>query len=583
MTWTLLAIAAVVVPTLLAFNVPPSATFLNQAAALVGWGFWLAVLAMALPSKAPVGSPGLKALLAVLAVLFIAAAASPFWTHLPSSLALSSLALIGAAGLAVAIGAALQSAGLGVPAFRAFCIALVIAGVCSSAIGIVQVFAPKLADGTWIARSVLDGRAVGNLRQPNHLSSLLLWSLIAAVWLGEARVISRVGSTVLSLLFIFVTVLSASRTGAVGALMLGVWGLADRRMSRHGRWLLAAMPIAYIAFWGGTSLWANLTQHVFGGETRFSGAGDVSSSRFGIWANTLALIAAHPWLGVGFGEFNLAWSLTPFPGRPGAFFDHTHDLPLQFAVELGVPLALLLTGLLMWALAAAFRAAFTRPQLRQGEASDSSNLRAAFLMVLMISVHSLLEYPLWYAYFLLPAAFAFGLCLGAAKPAPSTAAGLPSRRPLMLAAWLLACGGLYSVADYSRVVVIFSPSDTAAPLPQRIADGQQSWFFAHHANYAAATTSADPGKALGAFASASHFLLDARLMQAWATALNDAGDTDRARYVAQRLKEFRNTASADFFEPCDEAAEPIEPTEPASALPFQCLQPQRALTYKDFR
>ena len=37
--------------------------------------------------------------------------------------------------------------------------------------------------------------------------------------------------------------------------------------------------------------------------------------------------------------------------------------------------------------------------------------RAAFVMVLMIGVHSLLEYPLWYAYFLLPTAFAFGLCL----------------------------------------------------------------------------------------------------------------------------------------------------------------------------
>jgi hypothetical protein len=34
---------------------------------------------------------------------------------------------------------------------------------------------------------------------------------------------------------------------------------------------------------------------------------------------------------VGYGEFNLAWTLTPFPGRPIAFFDHTHNLPLQLA------------------------------------------------------------------------------------------------------------------------------------------------------------------------------------------------------------------------------------------------------------
>ena len=42
--------------------------------------------------------------------------------------------------------------------------------------------------------------------------------------------------------------------------------------------------------------------------------------------------------------------------------------------------------------------------------------RAAFVMVLMAATHSLLEYPLWYSYFLLPAAFAFGLCLERADP-----------------------------------------------------------------------------------------------------------------------------------------------------------------------
>ena len=53
--------------------------------------------------------------------------------------------------------------------------------------------------------------------------------------------------------------------------------------------------------------------------------------------------------------------------------------------------------------------------------------RAALVMVLMISLHSLLEYPLWYAYFLLPAAFAFGLCLGGVR-LPAAAADRPSRR-----------------------------------------------------------------------------------------------------------------------------------------------------------
>ena len=165
------------------------------------------------------------------------------------------------------------------------------------------------------------------------------------------------------------------------------------------------------------------SQHVFGGETRFGKGGDISSSRFGIWSNTMALIAAHPWVGVGFGEFNFAWSLTPFPNRPVAFFDHTHNLSLQFAVELGLPLAPLVLALLGWALWRALAPRSARPRRRRRRLPG---LRAAFVMVLMIAVHSQLEYPLWYAYFLLPTAFAFGLCL--VRPARSRRAARPAPR-----------------------------------------------------------------------------------------------------------------------------------------------------------
>src|SRR5439155_17968394 len=98
---------------------------------------------------------------------------------------------------------------------------------------------------------------------------------------------------------------------------------------------------------------------------------------------TLTLIRMHPWAGVGFGEFNFAWTLTPFPGRPVAFFDHTHNLILQFVVELGVPLALLVLGLLLWALALALRGALQPAVVdADGAAPGTALLRpAAFMMV----------------------------------------------------------------------------------------------------------------------------------------------------------------------------------------------------------
>ena len=53
--------------------------------------------------------------------------------------------------------------------------------------GAVQVFAPELADGRWVAFATTPGRAIGNMRQPNQLSTLLLWAAAAAVWPATAR------------------------------------------------------------------------------------------------------------------------------------------------------------------------------------------------------------------------------------------------------------------------------------------------------------------------------------------------------------------------------------------------------------
>ena len=406
--WEWAACGAVAIPALVAYNLPPSATFFNQALSLLGWGTWLVLLATALPQRLAAWPGGLRALMAALVLLLAAALAAPLWTGQPWALSLSAAGLIAAAAVTALAGAALQQAGLGPLAFRAFCIGLLVAGVASSAIGLVQVYAPAWADGNWIARSVTEGRAVGNLRQPNHLCSLLLWGVVATAWLVEARVLKRGVGVAVALLLMFAVVLSASRSGVIGAVVLALWGVVDRRLSGRVRFALLLSPLVYALMWAGATAWAHHSQQVFGGETRFSGAGDISSSRFGIWANTLALIRMHPWVGVGFGEFNFAWTLTPFPGRPIAFFDHAHNLPLHLATELGLPLAALVLALLGWALWCAWQAG------RQGGDERATHLRAAFVMVLMVLVHSLLEYPLWYAYFLLPAAFALGLALGVA-------------------------------------------------------------------------------------------------------------------------------------------------------------------------
>ena len=294
----------------------------------------------------------------------------------------------------------------------------------------VQVFAPEWADGEWIAGTSLEGRASGNLRQPNHLSSLLLWSLVGALWLSESLEgkrlrLARAGLIALMVGFIFGLVLSASRTGMLGVLALAAWGALDSTLSRRSRLMLCMSPLIYALCWGGLTTWAHLSGHVFGGAARLRSETDISSSRFGIWSDTLGLIAQHPWFGVGWGEFNLAWSLTPFPHRPGAFFDHTHNLLLQWVVELGVPVATVVAALLSWAMWRAWCASCLSASAPDRE--RALLLRAAWMMVLLVAWHSLLEYPLWYAYFLLPAAFASRAVSGCRLAVDLSVLGRPLR------------------------------------------------------------------------------------------------------------------------------------------------------------
>jgi O-antigen ligase len=570
------ACLAAAFPPLLAYNLSPSPTLLNQCLAFALWGSVVLVLAPGRLSGR--GWPLQGALLAL--------GAGVLWSwlpgHLPASIALSSLSLLAGAMLLAWAGTESARQVDSVKVFEAFAWGMLLAGLLSAVVACIQVFMPAWSDGAFIAHSGLVGRAVGNLRQPNHLCSLLLWSVIAAVALLELRRLSAGMALAAVLALVFAVELSASRTGAAGLVLLALWGALGKRMSRPTRWLLLATPLIYALSYGAMWGWGELTQHAVGAEARIATEAtgiESPNSRSRIWANALALVAQQPWTGVGFGEFNLAWSLTAFPQRPTAFFDHTHNLPLQLVVELGVPLSLLVMGLLATALVLGWRRCRMASGDRHGAAS------AAWMMVLMIGLHSLVEYPLWYGYFLLPAAFAWGFSLGI--PADEGLPSKPSPRGILAGAAMVTCAGL-ALVDYMSVVAIYAPGDTSVSLSDRIARGQRSPLFSYQGDYAAATTpNADADVAL-AFRRAPHFLMDTRLMVAWARHLADTGRIDQARWLAQRIREFRNADADEFFSACKAATPPASPSSAAgpeatdAASKFQCQEPVAPHDWREF-
>lgn len=583
----LAASLAVALPLLLPLATVPDPVLLHQLAAAFGWGLWLVVA-----SWAHAGAPGawrrapLAGVLAGFGLLALLAARGGQATSAAGLLAAAAV-LAGTARLAASPG---QAAALARPVAWAWGLA----GLGCSLVAAWQFLRPDSPAGGLVSLGSTLGRAVGNMRQPNHLATALLLALIWTAWAWGDRQRRRPlgplgqGLGLLAVAMILLALaMSASRTGALGLLLLAAWGALDRRLPRPLRGLLLLTPLLYGLAWMALSAWSEAQGAAFYAERRLAADGDLSSSRFAIWHDTLALIAQHPIAGVGWGRFNLAWTFSAFPARPLAFFDHCHNLPLQLAVELGLPLTALLLGGLAWALWRG-RGVLAAPDPEGG----LHPARAALVMGAMLALHSQLEYPLWYLYFLLPAAWALGLMLGGAGPAerePGPAAAPPGPGPaglLVSALGLgLMAGALLLGADHRRLEAIYRPLPGDPPLAQRIAAGQASLWFGHHADHAA-STQAPEAVPLARFGRALDHLIDLRLLAAYARALQAHGLEAEARSAAARLREFSRRPDAARLLPlcpADAALRATPPPAPEALGPWACEPPARALDWQALR
>ena len=571
---------AVAGPFLLNEVVLPNTSHPNQIFAVFGWGLVL----WAAPAGATAAGSlrDLRPLQLALALVCVGAAWSMAIGGVPESPGVAMLAMqLMAAGLALhgaSVGGSRPEA-----VFRPFAIALVVGGVLGAVAGAVQIFAPVGVDNHFIAALVSPGRAVGNLGQPNQFADTQVWALAASVTLlpaadardARARAVRLALYAAMALLVLGV-VLSASRVGMIGIAMLAAWGIFDKSLPRQVRVALAATPVAAALFWIGVDLWSHGNAAV--ADLGARPGSDISSSRFRLWKHALTLIAQQPWLGVGWGQYGFAYALTPMADRQPRFDDHAHNLVLQLAAELGIPLALVILVLLGVALWLAIR------NVRRLAGAASLAGRSALAMILFMGVHSMLEYPLWYTYFLFPTAWLWGLALGC-KPAsaPAPVAEEAPRRPGAMAperAWrvaglLMTAAGVVTWMSYMSVADAYRPNYVEVPLAVRLGRAEASPLFRNYADRMIALQAMSPADVLPEIQRAFRANPNGGVMFAWMNALEMHGDDDQARFVAARLREFGLKGPAPFFAPCD---------DPANATkPFQCLPPPSTMTWHDLR
>lgn len=288
-------------------------------------------------------------------------------------------------------------------------------------------------------------RGGGNLGQANHLANYLWLGLASAIYL---HVQGKLGKPAFALLATGLLA-SASLTGsrsvllyAAGFALLAGWSAwRYRQPALHRIWraallllplvVLLQLVFACVDFAGalGTSV---------SGE-RFFRQVSGTSQRLQLLHTGFAVFAEHPWLGAGVGQF--AWNGYLLAGaqNDGTLIggaEHAHNLFVHLLAEFGVVAPLLVLGLgLRWWLG------FVHQKW-----SPAHWWIAAVLLV--EAIHSQLEYPLWYAYFLGIGALALG--------AGSSASMCPqiTRSARTIVALILLLGGftLFNLGlDYRRL------------------------------------------------------------------------------------------------------------------------------------
>ncbi|QJW85629.1 polymerase [Ramlibacter terrae] len=275
---------------------------------------------------------------------------------------------------------------------------LLAAACVSVAMALLQYFGGAAPFVPFVSAGQL-GEAYANLRQPNQFASFC-W-LGAAVLLWAPLRLPRPAAVLLIVLLAIGSAASASRTAMLqGVLLVALAALWKGPERRWRLTLAAAAGVAYPAAVWVLPLLLEALQGTQPDRTLLKRmlADTGCVSRTVLWSNVLHLIAQKPLAGWGWGELDFAHFLSLYPGaRFCEILDNAHNLPLHLAVELGVPaaLAVCVIGLLwMW------RA--------QPWREDQPVRQLAWAWIVLMLVHAMLEYPLWYG----PFQIAFGAALG---------------------------------------------------------------------------------------------------------------------------------------------------------------------------
>ena len=370
--------------------------------------------------------------------------------------------------------------------------ACLIAAMVSSALAVLQYLDLARELVPWVNQP-RTGDAFANLRQRNQFASLTSIGLVALF--GLAATMQSISKRYASMMWCALALLAAglacsvSRTGAVQWLLLAVfvvvWVWKDSKQVHPVLLRLAIGAPLLVILWSLVLPWIALQLNgVMGASLLLRVAGQAQDyaacgGRLVLWSNALQMLAQHPWQGWGLGETDFAHYSTDYQSeRFCDLLDNAHNFPLHLALEFGLPFALACC-------------VFTVHWLyKKSRLLTINNARQiAFGMMLVLGIHSMLEYPLWYGPFQITLGLALGLWAGAAteridKATPASSTRQQLLPMIMCSALFLAC--FYAAWDYNRVAQIYRQPEMrdAAYRDNPMQAASQSWLFKNQVDFA---------------------------------------------------------------------------------------------------
>lgn len=318
-------------------------------------------------------------------------------------------------------------------AIEALAWTLVVGAFSSAVIALVQTF-DVWPNVSWINRMPGLRRPGGNLGQPNQLATLLIMGLASLLFLSHLK---RLGLPVAACLFVVLSVglaATESRTGLLSLVMLSVWCLVGygRSAFRIRPWVVLAGLAVLVALFFAWPVWMSAGGLMTADARLNTSAG----SRLMVWPQLIEAIGLRPWAGWGLHGVSTAHNAVADAYAVSEPFTYAHNLVLDLAVGMGVPLTLVVltvTGVWVW---------------RRLKASTHIWAWYCVAAVVPVAVHSMLEFPFAYAYFLAPVMFLLG-SLDALQPNGSV---LRVRTSSVAVSALLVAGVAgWSAVEYTKI------------------------------------------------------------------------------------------------------------------------------------